>query len=287
MPGRDQRAHRGQHGGDAVTYFNAAQQAQLLAPLNPARVGKDGKGFSHLEAWEIRRHLIRIFGHARWSCDLTDMELVFETSSEGDKPRWTVCYRATVCLTICAPDGEQLATYTEAACGDATNYPSRADAHDQAIKTAESQAFKRAAVNLGDGFGLSLYANGSTDAVVGRTLVNEPQQTGFAKTEQQEKKVPETTAEVDAEARDDATPEPASTPPPPDVPAVDPRIEDFRQQALDARTPQQVTRLIAKVTAAKLTKAQAADENGEPCELGALIQRRLRAVTNTPEPVAS
>ena len=56
-------------------------------------------------------------------------------------------------------------SYTEWAAGDATN-PTLADAHDQAIKTAESQAFKRCAVNLGDQFGLSLYKNGSTDATV-------------------------------------------------------------------------------------------------------------------------
>jgi hypothetical protein len=40
-----------------------------------------------------------------------------------------------------------------------------------AIKTAESDAFKRAAINLGDQFGLSLYNNGSTQPVVKQTLV--------------------------------------------------------------------------------------------------------------------
>lgn len=67
--------------------------------------------------------------------------------------------------------GWSIATYTEAAAGDSQNNPSRADAHDMAIKTAESQAFKRAAVNLGDQFGLSLYKDGSTSAVVRDTLV--------------------------------------------------------------------------------------------------------------------
>lgn len=39
-----------------------------------------------------------------------------------------------------------------------------------AIKTAESDALKRAAINLGTQFGLSLYDNGSMKDVVGKTL---------------------------------------------------------------------------------------------------------------------
>ena len=94
------------------------------------------------------------------------MEIVSEREVQGrdGKSRWNVIYRAQCVLRI----GEQFgdaATYTEWAAGDATN-PVLADAHDQAIKTAESQAFKRCAVNLGDQFGLSLYKNGSTDATV-------------------------------------------------------------------------------------------------------------------------
>ena len=39
-----------------------------------------------------------------------------------------------------------------------------------AVKTAESDALKRAAINLGTQFGLSLYDNGSRADVVGHTL---------------------------------------------------------------------------------------------------------------------
>jgi hypothetical protein len=66
--------------------------------------------------------------------------------------------------------GLEDAIYTEAAVGDSQNNPSRADAHDMAIKTAESQAFKRCAINLGDQFGLSLYNNGGTGSVVRAVL---------------------------------------------------------------------------------------------------------------------
>ena len=62
------------------------------------------------------------------------------------------------------------ATYTEAAVGSAT-LPQRGEAHDMAVKTAESDALKRAAINLGDQFGLSLYNNGAVAPVVVKTLV--------------------------------------------------------------------------------------------------------------------
>jgi recombination DNA repair RAD52 pathway protein len=146
------------------------QTDQLLKGINPSRVGKDGKGFAHLEAWDVRAHLIRIFGFAKWSAELVEMEPIFETSIEKDgKTRWTVAYRATMRLTIFTGDMED-AVYTEAAVGDSQNNPSRADAHDMAIKTAESQAFKRCAINLGDQFGLSLYNNGGTGSVVRAVL---------------------------------------------------------------------------------------------------------------------
>ena len=149
------------------------QTDQLLKGINPSRVGKDGKGFAHLEAWDVRAHLIRIFGFANWSAELVDLEPIFETSIEKDgKTRWTVAYRATMRLTIFT-GGFENAIYTEAAVGDSQNNPSRADAHDMAIKTAESQAFKRCAINLGDQFGLSLYNNGGTASVVRAVLDSE------------------------------------------------------------------------------------------------------------------
>lgn len=136
------------------------QQDALLKPIAKDRVGKDGKGFSHVEAWDIRRTMNEIFGFAEWSADVLDMELIFEAPDEKNgKTRFSVAYRAQCQIRV----GD--ASYTEWAAGDAIN-PTRADAHDQAMKTAESQAFKRCAVNLGDQFGLSLYKDGSTEATI-------------------------------------------------------------------------------------------------------------------------
>lgn len=142
------------------------QVSALLKPIDPGRVKQDGKGFSHVEAWDIRRTMNQIFGFAKWSSEVTDMELISQTEvvTRGGKPAWNVIYRARCEVRV--GEGLDGGAYAEWAAGDATN-PTLADAHDQAIKTAESQAFKRACVNLGDQFGLSLYADGSTQATVG------------------------------------------------------------------------------------------------------------------------
>lgn len=153
--------------------LTSEQITELLKPINPARVSKDGKGFAHVEAWDIRRTMNRIFGFGAWSARVDSMELISEREVTGKdgKTRWNVIYRARCTLEV-GDFMEAPGTYAEWAAGDATN-PVLADAHDQAIKTAESQAFKRCAVNLGDQFGLSLYKNGSTDATVGDVIGRE------------------------------------------------------------------------------------------------------------------
>lgn len=162
--------------GLGADYLSDQQIAQLLRAINPLRVSKDGKGFSHVEAYDVRAHLTRIFGFLRWSEEVTSQELIFEDRGEGERPKWTVAYRSIVALTIFSPSGRVLATYTEGAVGDASNQPSRADAHDLALKTSQSQALKRSACNLGDQFALSLYNKGSRDPLVKIVLAGMPQE---------------------------------------------------------------------------------------------------------------
>ena len=147
-----------------VSTLNAEQLEQLLKPINPTRIaqrkGGGGKQLSYLEAWEVKGHLIRIFGFAGWAWAVTSAELVYEEQVDG---KWDVAYKVIGSLAV------EDAVYAEAAVGS-SRLPSRGEAHDMAIKTAESDALKRAAINLGDQFGLSLYDNGSVAPVVGKTL---------------------------------------------------------------------------------------------------------------------
>lgn len=155
--------------GDSTVNLTIEQYEQLLKPLNSTRVAQRsqaGRSLSYLEAWDVKAHLIRIFGFGGWSADVLSAELAFEEQNE--KKQWHVGYRVVMRLTIHAEDYAE-PTYTEAAVGSAT-LPQRGEAHDMAIKTAESDALKRAAINLGTQFGLSLYDNGSTRDVVRGTL---------------------------------------------------------------------------------------------------------------------
>jgi len=143
--------------------FNPAQEEQLLKPINASRIsqrqGGGGKQLSYLEAWGVKAHMIRLFGFGGYSWNVTSAEVVFESESSG---KWSVGYKVVGTLTV----GD--ATYSEAAVGSST-LGQRGEAHDMAVKTAESDAFKRAAAFLGDQFGLSLYNNGSTAPVVVET----------------------------------------------------------------------------------------------------------------------
>jgi recombination DNA repair RAD52 pathway protein len=146
--------------------INKDQYEQLLKPLNPTRVAKRaqaGRQLSYLESWDVKAHLIRIFGFGGWSWNVLTAELAFEEKNE--KGQWSVGYKVIGRLYI-----SQLGCdYSEAAIGSSSQ-PQRGEAHDMAIKTAESDALKRAAINLGTQFGLSLYNDGSLNDVVIKTL---------------------------------------------------------------------------------------------------------------------
>lgn len=155
--------------------FTAAQIAQMLKPVNARRVLQDGKKNSHLSQQDVRAHLVRLFGFGAFDIDVTGPDLVFEAErrNENGKPnnRWDVCYRATVRLTIRDPKGAKVCHYDGTATATAENQK-RGDAHGLAIRSSESLALKRAAINLGDQFGLSLYNKGQTAALVGGLIVN-------------------------------------------------------------------------------------------------------------------
>jgi hypothetical protein len=161
-----------QNQGLALLYGLDADQIEMLREsIDPRRIGKDGKGFSHLEAWDVRRRLIQIFGFGGWSFDVKSTELASHVADEkkgrnGTYTAHTVVYRVVGRLTVRNRSGVYLTHFDDGAAGDATNFPSLGDAHDMALKTAMSQALKRCAVNMGDQFGLSLYDDGSIQPVV-------------------------------------------------------------------------------------------------------------------------
>lgn len=154
--------------------LTTTQTEQLLKGVNPSRV-KILDGLSHMEAFDIRAHLIRIFGFANWDTRITETVLIYEDFGKNSRGRDSVnvAYRVGIELTVRDEDGNKLARYGDVATGESRGMPvtKRGDAHDMAMKTASSQALKRCAINLGDQFGLSLYNQGSTQPFVRGTLV--------------------------------------------------------------------------------------------------------------------
>lgn len=156
-----------------MTRFAPEQVQALLAPIKPHRVLRDGKGMSHVAAFDVIAHLNRLFGFGGWRKEVLSLELVREHEGQNKKGHtaWWVTYRCVLRLTVFAPDGSVAFVTDDAATGSATGLPSHADAHDFAVKNAVSYAVKRCAKDLGDQFGLSLYNKGQVTPLVGKTLV--------------------------------------------------------------------------------------------------------------------
>ncbi|WP_051777668.1 Rad52/Rad22 family DNA repair protein [Streptomyces violaceorubidus] len=164
------------HTQNQAALFSPYQLRMLHGGIHANRV-RMLRGMAHLEAWDVRRQLIRVFGFGGFSIDTVSLDLVSERETKnGERSKWTIVYRAQVRLTLYTPDGRKITHFEDAAAGDAINQPSIGDAHDLAMKTAVSQALKRCAVNLGDQFGLSLYNNGSSDPVVHFSAAHPPQE---------------------------------------------------------------------------------------------------------------
>jgi recombination DNA repair RAD52 pathway protein len=158
-----------------VNAFTAAQTAQLLKPINKNRVLSDGKGHSHVSQQDVLAHLIRVFGFGSFDIDVLKVECVFEQErvdpkTGESKGRWDVCYRALVRLTIRDVAGNEVCHYEDGSTATAQNQ-TRGDGHDLAYKSAISLSKKRAAIHLGDQFGLSLYNKGQLNALVKGTIV--------------------------------------------------------------------------------------------------------------------
>jgi recombination DNA repair RAD52 pathway protein len=186
--------------------FTQQQLQALMAPLNGNRVSsrsQGGRSLSYLEAWDVKAALIRVFGFGNWSADVTESKILrmerdvpaFSGSgnsrtrkmNENGEPdfNWSVTAMVTLRLTI-AMTG---ATYTETAIASQTG-PDVGEVSDFAVKTAESDALKRCAINLGTQFGLGLYNNGGLGDVV-RVLLDPRQKEILEGTAPQEKGAPE------------------------------------------------------------------------------------------------
>lgn len=148
-------------------------QLQLLHnDLHPARVAKRtqaGNTLSYLEAWDVRAMLIRTFGYAGFSADVIESRIVHESTYPHPNDPNKVLHRIGALCTFRLTIHQTGATYTETAIASQAG-PDWGAVADFATKSAESDALKRAAINLGTQFGLSLYDNGQIRDVVRKVV---------------------------------------------------------------------------------------------------------------------
>jgi hypothetical protein len=151
-----------------TTALSTAQLRALHNNLNKDRVARRD-GMSYLEAWDVKASLIRVFGYAGFSAECLDAKVIREEqipqARTPEKMNWSISAQATVRLTI----HQTGAVYTESAIAN-NKQPDWGEAADTALKSAESDALKRAAIYLGTAFGLSLYDDGTIFDVVKTVL---------------------------------------------------------------------------------------------------------------------
>jgi recombination DNA repair RAD52 pathway protein len=164
-----------------------AQIDLLMKDLHPGRVKsrkQGGASLSYLEAYDVKAMLIRVFGFGGFDAEVIKTEVLeINRNPEAKDTKGNVYTQiealatSTVKLTIHAESYVNPASDTgEMVWSEDTVYIETAAASqkgrdvgevvDFAIKTASSDALKRAAIYLGTQFGLSLYRDGSTSEVV-------------------------------------------------------------------------------------------------------------------------
>jgi hypothetical protein len=154
------------------------QLDRLLTPVRPDRI-ENKQGLSYVPAHEVKAELTRVFGPGNWDHTIHDVRLLWEidTYDEGKKKTfYRACYLCACTLRVRDYEGNQIATITEYHAEANSNLPDRGEAHAMALTSVESYALRRAALDLGDAFGLHLYNNGSPAPLIKGTLaVTDPE----------------------------------------------------------------------------------------------------------------
>ena len=130
------------------------QIRQLKAKLDPKHVKmrrSNGVDLHYVEGWHAIAEANRIFGFDAWDRMTLTTDCLWSSAS-GEL--YGAAYIAKV--RICVRVGEATVTRDGSGSGEA-KAPTRGQAHDFALKAAETDATKRALATFGNPFGLALY----------------------------------------------------------------------------------------------------------------------------------
>lgn len=148
--------------------FTPEQNASLSAPLDRSVVAEreqGGKKLSYIEAWHAIAEANRIFGFDGWNRETVDLRQLGAPREVNGKMR--VGYSAKVRITVMTPTGSLI---VREGCGFGSGIDRDEDqAHESALKEAESDAMKRALMTFGNPFGLALYDKTQANVAVVET----------------------------------------------------------------------------------------------------------------------
>jgi hypothetical protein len=134
--------------------FTEVQEKALKAKLSGKVVrtrDQDGMSLSYVEGWHVIAEANRIFGFDAWDRRTVHAECVWQGTAEGLKG---CSYVARVQVRVRAKG----AVVVREGCGSGHGLGlNLGEAHERAIKEAETDAMKRALVTFGNPFGLALY----------------------------------------------------------------------------------------------------------------------------------
>lgn len=153
--------------------FTEDQIDHLTNTLDPGAVSErtqSGRSFSYVEAWHAIAEANRIFGFAAWDRETIDTRCVQERErtigkAPHEKSGWGVSYVCRIRVTVRA--GEEIVVREGTGAGHGID-ADLGQAHESAVKEAESDAMKRALMMFGNPFGLALYDKSRASVAVPR-----------------------------------------------------------------------------------------------------------------------
>lgn len=141
-----------------------SEQIAALSAALPASAVKDrkqgGSKVSYIEGWHVIAEANRIFGFGAWQRETVMLDCVSQRErkigrDQSERDGWGVTYVARVRVTVHDDDGNAV---VREGCGAGHGIDADiGQAHESALKEAETDAMKRAMMTFGNPFGLALY----------------------------------------------------------------------------------------------------------------------------------
>lgn len=158
-----------------MNVFTRSQIKKLVGKLDRAHVHSravDGRKLDYIEGWFAVSEANAIFGFAGWDREMVHFERVFESRVADE----TSCaYLARVRVTVRAPGH---AVIREGTGFGQARARLRGEAHERALKVAETDATKRALATFGNRLGLALYDKDQNGVAERSTDKAKPQSLG-------------------------------------------------------------------------------------------------------------